>query len=225
MRAEIIADFFCHHGELKQYFYNNFCVSIAGVWFRSISPLSSFFTSNGHPSCPCPDLWHWKEAGNNMNMEKKKSNVETVEVRVLTSGGPGLVQAAGWSATTHNSTENCKMSFSTYCLCKPLTSYFCLLSVSVRSNFSDSSPMSHVHSSLALSLNTNHKPGPVESYLLFMMLSNVCLTYLSFSSFRWSMVRGFLRSARIFFFFSLSVCFLAPFLLSLCFKEIHLSSS
>lgn len=40
-------------------------------------------------------------------------------------------------------------------------------------------------------------------------------SYLSLSSFRWSMLRGFLRSARIFFFFSLSVCFLAPLRFSL----------
>lgn len=33
-------------------------------------------------------------------------------------------------------------------------------------------------------------------------------SYLSLSSFRWSMLRGFLRSARIFFFFSLSVSWL-----------------
>lgn len=35
--------------------------------------------------------------------------------------------------------------------------------------------------------------------------------YLTLSSLRWSMLRGFLLSARIFFFFSLSVCFFAPF--------------
>lgn len=35
-----------------------------------------------------------------------------------------------------------------------LTSYFCLLSFSLRSNFSASSPISHCHNSLAFSLNT-----------------------------------------------------------------------
>lgn len=35
--------------------------------------------------------------------------------------------------------------------------------------------------------------------------------YLSLSSLRWSMFRGFRRSLRIFFFFSRSVCFLPPF--------------
>lgn len=41
-------------------------------------------------------------------------------------------------------------------------------------------------------------------------------TYFSLSSFKWSMLSGFLLSARIFLFFSLSVCFFAPFLPSCC---------
>lgn len=47
------------------------------------------------------------------------------------------------------------------------------------------------------------------------------MSYFSLSSFRWSTLRGFLRSARIFFFFSLSVCFLAPLLFSLCVGQVE----
>lgn len=121
-----------------------------------------------------------------------------------------------------------------------LTSYFCLLSFSLRSNFSASSPISHCHSSLAFSLNTNNHRSwweHVHQYqkqryvhrLQCTLWDNVeidikpctAFSYLSLSSLRWSTLRAFLRSARIFFFFSLSVCFLPPLLLSPCVGQIE----
>lgn len=100
-----------------------------------------------------------------------------------------------------------------------LTSYFCRFSFSLKSNLSASSSISHCHSSLAFSLNAKQiekepfsTPDPWDHLHRGLRVG----THFSFSSFRWSIFRAFLRSARIFFFFSLSVSFLAPLLLSLC---------
>lgn len=49
----------------------------------------------------------------------------------------------------------------------------------------------------------------------------VIQSYFTLSSLRWSMLRGFLLSARIFLFFSLSVCFFAPFLPSCWIGELR----
>lgn len=136
---------------------------------------------------------------------------------------------------------DCVKNINSFCE-RWLTSYFCLLSFSLRSNFSASSPISHCHISLAFSLITKKRIklyydtvqkniicctniGFISVLTWTSFISNTqetllrrsALSYLSLSSFRWSTLRGFLRSDRIFFFFSLSVCFLAPFLLSVCF--------
>lgn len=97
-----------------------------------------------------------------------------------------------------------------------LTSYFCLFSFSPRSNFSASSCIIHCQSSLAFSLRE-----PIRSFVSghFHTTSwSDCdeITYFSLSSDRWSTLSGFLLSARIFFFFSLSVCFFAPLRPSPC---------
>lgn len=60
---------------------------------------------------------------------------------------------------------------------------------------------------------------PAKQLSEWMRKLEVVTTYFSLSSPMWSTLRGFLRSARIFFFFSRSVCFLAPLLFSLCIRQ------
>lgn len=111
-----------------------------------------------------------------------------------------------------------------------LTSYFCLLSFSLRSNFSASSSIIHCHSSLAFSLRnqvtrsdigkTFSKPDlRAERISRCARGRQRAMAHFNLSSDRWSMLSGFLLSAKIFFFFSLSVCFFAPLRPSICQEE------
>lgn len=93
----------------------------------------------------------------------------------------------------------------------PLTSYFWRFSFSPYSNLSISSWYRASQSSLALSLGPQGRLGDGPGSSQRPPPGGGRGPHLSLSSLRWSMLRGFLRSASTFFFISRAVCFLPRF--------------